>query len=248
MRNKKHYSVISGGSFGNYVHYNAEAYNTNEAGVAEVVVNYVKPLSSDDGSDALKETHGPVLLVDKIVTAINEDGETYGKLYAYADGDRKKYDFDESADLNMFRFIGESGETKHALERGDVIRCSVSGNMITSAIILFRSAAPLALSNGKTWDNESVYPPVTRTIAGVLKNIYGDYMELALGDPLTDALDSFATEKYDYTKGNIYLYDTQKDKLGTLSALELPQYTYQAAPEARVFVRTSYGAAQLVVK
>ena len=247
MTNRKHYSVIGGSSFGNYVHYNAEAYNANQAGVAEVVVNYVKPLASDDGSDALKETHGPVLLVDQIVTAINADGETYGKLYTYVDGERKEYRFDVSAELNQFRFIGASGESKHSLKRGDVIRCSVSEDTITSAIILFRSADPMALSNGKVWDDEAVYPPVTRTIAGVVKNIYGDYMELALGDPLTGALGSFETEKYDYTKADIYIYDTKKDRLSIVSALDLPQYTYQTDSEARIFVRTSYGAPLLVL-
>lgn len=248
MQNAKHYSVITGNSFGNYVHYDAEAYNADEAGVADVIVNYVAPLSSDDGSDALKETHGPVLLVERLTESVNEDGETYGKLYAYADGgDKVNYLFDKSQELDQFRFIGATGETKHSLSCGDVIRCSVSGNTITSAIILFRAAAPMAFSNGKSWDDDSVYPPVTRTVGGVVKNIYGNYMQLALGDPATGNVADFSTESYDYTGACAYIYDSAKKKLSEISVLDLPQYTYQNDSSARVFVRTNLGAVKLLL-
>lgn len=257
LLNKKNYNAFNIDSVADYLHMYVEAYNCDMEGYADFIINYEIPATADDGSAAYKETHGPVLVINKIIDSVDSDGMPIKKLSSYLDGKEQIYTFHEDINVNSIKFINANNPSladiatypTKKLECGDVIRCKVSGNMITSAFIMFSPEKPISgcLTKGWSWDNESVYPPVTRTMAGVIKDVYGETMIIAKGEPEDIGIDDMKTERYKYRDTKVYLYDRELKRIYQIKSSEIPLYTYSNDKDIRAFLRTNLGKAKLLL-
>lgn len=245
MSDGEYYKRYGASGAVDYQHYYAEGYNLDEAKMAGAIVMYNKSPFAGDGAET--DTYGPLIVVDKVTEGVDDEGNPVNRLYAYLDGKAMNYDVHQNVDLSQVKFTtGDGSVTHRRAARGDVLRVSASGNMVTSAVMIFCAAQPLNLQNGKNWDATSVYPPVCRVSAGVISRVLGEYVELAVGDP-AGGVGALATETYRYTEASVMLYDTERDKLSVLQTPELQNYLYENNEAVRIFARTNMGVLQTVL-
>ncbi|MDY3031052.1 MAG: hypothetical protein SOS24_04745 [Clostridia bacterium] len=93
-----------------------EAYNVNEARVAEVVVYY----TSDTVPEIDKKV--PLTVVEKVIDAVNNEGDVVKRLVGYQGNAEIEVDLAEGVWLTRY-YNGENGEKiKSEVKRGDIIR------------------------------------------------------------------------------------------------------------------------------
>ena len=124
ITNEEGFYVTSSAFFSDIKRYsNIRPYNISKNGSAEVVVyhsdNAVPEFSSNSGS----------LVVEKMVNALNSDGEASKKISGWVDTQYKSYMLDE--DVSIYKASGEQ------LGFGDVIRFYADGDVIKSLVCDF---------------------------------------------------------------------------------------------------------------
>lgn len=93
-----------------------EAYNVNEARVAEVVVYY----TSDAAPEIDKKV--PLTVVEKVINAVNDEGDSVKRLVCYQGNAEIEVDLAEGVWLTRY-YNGADGEKiKSEVKRGDIIR------------------------------------------------------------------------------------------------------------------------------
>lgn len=239
------YRCYDGSQLENYKHYYAEAYNLDDVKQADVVLLYNKSPYDEDG--AIENTHGALIVIHRIIEISNQDGETVRRVYGYVDGNEVSYDVFDKLDIYNIKFtdINSDNPGRRTPKRGDVLRISTSNNQIVSAVMIFCAEEPWSMVNGKSWDNESVYPPVCRVIGGAVNRVIGDYVELAVGNP-EGGIESLSKEVYPYKEATVMLYNRASKDLSVIDTKELQSHIYTNS-QSIVFARTNFGKLKLVL-
>ena len=114
--NEEDLCVVFKGNLVNNKKYTAELYDINEEGMAGAVV-----FRTDDVKTVWGSQHSSVM-VDKITTGINDDGDIVKKLYCWRGGALVCYDVSDDVSLEK-----SSGKT---VSKGDIVRIGIGKNKI----------------------------------------------------------------------------------------------------------------------
>ena len=237
------YQCTHKGSFGTESTFNKsptqylEAYNVDEAMVADVMIKY-----QDRTGNPAKSAHS--LFVKEVQLAIDSEGEVANKII----GTR----LSDGAEINMFAM---EGAYTFEPEFGDIIRYSTYKNKIWKANLDFDRNADahpeelLKYSNGNKYTDETNLPPgaINTYTAGV--NIYYGKLHYSNETHMTVAADTDDMKRTSFLirEAPVYVCDIDAESLIRITASELRAYEADNNPNAGVYVVTLKGVVYAVV-
>lgn len=95
--------------------YLLESYNEDEAHAAKVIVNYAT------AGEQAYDIETPLVIVDKVVQTVDEDGEAYFKLTGWVDGNLREYRCRVGENVFVKKQIRNGEEVVVPLQKGDII-------------------------------------------------------------------------------------------------------------------------------
>lgn len=244
--NEDYYEISSYSKLYHYEHYIAQAYNTGVTTEADLVVIYANHLYGSTSAE--KATTRPVWVVERVTQGIDENGNDIHLLTAWEGLKKITYPCSSMLDFTKIKFTKEDGTVGYYTPaKGDVIRCVISDGKIVGAVLFFRTEEPASAQKSRVWDGVSYEPHYCRSTLGIIKHIYGPYMEFGVGVPIDGDIGALTSEIYPYQSAVTYVYDKQKKTLSVASAGEVLNYCYNGYRTTPVFAVSQLGESTIFV-
>ncbi|MBQ4527537.1 MAG: S-layer homology domain-containing protein [Clostridia bacterium] len=227
----KLYRVLGLGSLRGNGSYTVQAYDLSDTGCAGAIILY------SGSATGTPDEKASWLVVEGVTDALGEDGETTKKVYGMSNGKYVKYlaTSSEAVSLSV-----ATGNTDRFPKCGDVIRVSLDdNNQITGVGLEFdidnlyekfsgNDAKPFIYSNwlryATVYSREGNYLYVAK---GVTKNVSDEFFASA---------DMFVMA----VSGNVYIYDSEEQKIKKGSANDIYTYKTNGEKASKIFARFNY--------
>lgn len=191
-----------------------DAYNLGQARTAKCVVRYDELAF---GNDAAKyDPFSTVLLVDKITSSLNADGEDCKTLQVYNGGAYVEYEVSTYIDINNLPFQDKDNVTLMSeLKCGDVIRCLIVNDKILGIHKVFDISNINSNIDSAYYGSNSI-PYRCSFVFGVITSTFGEFATVNVGGK---------EEVHRISASSAFLYEkNNKYKLSAISYEEIGNY------------------------
>lgn len=206
--------------------YQVAAYDVDDGGAAAAIVIW-----ENTGGETTNDSAFGV--VDKVVSAVKEDGSATQKLYAIANGKYVELLTDEMGTLQV-----QSGDGMRQVQRGDGIIYETNRQGEISKVTL-------------EFDVTRPYSPQQKnSVFNYLWTMYGTVyskegnnfiMTSNVAEQIDDSLFENRDAWISFTAaGNIYIYDAKEDEVNRATADEIYTYMMSGENASRIYVRFRY--------